>query len=56
MGKKNKIKKPSLPKRGKQVSEEVQLPTLRSTDDEHPSFRFTYTDKNRWTLSDWSSS
>ncbi len=56
MGKRNKIKKPSLPKKGKQVSQEAQLPKLISSDDEHPSFRFTYTDKNSWTLSEWSSS
>ena len=56
MAKKNKAKKPSLPKNGKQITNEAQLAKQENSDREHPSFRFTYADKNRWTLSEWSSS
>ncbi len=57
MGKKDQIPKPSQKKQQRRISEAAtQLTQPSSTDDEHPSFRFTYTDKNRWLLSDWTSS
>ena len=53
MAKKNNIKKPSKPRKETNRSEQTigQLPV--NTDNDKPSFRFTYADKNRWTLSDW---
>ena len=57
MGKKSKILKPSQKKQLSRIPEQAtQLNRPSSADDEHPSFRFTYADKNRWVLSDWSSS
>ena len=56
MSKKQKIKKPSQQKKVRQISENAIAQLTGSTDEEHPSFRFTYADKNRWLLSDWTSS
>ena len=56
MSKKQKIKKPSQQKTVRQISEKAVAKLTGSTDEEHPSFRFTYADKNRWLLSDWTSS
>jgi len=57
MGKKDQIPKPSQKKQQRRILQAAtQLTQPSSTDDEHPSFRFTYTDKNRWLLSDWTSS
>jgi hypothetical protein len=57
MGKKDQIPKPSQKKQQRRISEAAtKLTQPSSTDDERPSFRFTYTDKNRWLLSDWTSS
>jgi hypothetical protein len=53
VGKKNQIPKPSQRKQQRRIPEEATLLVRSSsTDDEHPSFRFTYADKNRWLLSD----
>jgi len=56
MGKKNKIKKPSQPRKEKNIPEQIISQRPVNTDNEKPSFRFTYADKNRWTLSDWTPS
>lgn len=57
MGKKDRIPKPSQTKQLRRIPEAAtQLTQPRSTDNERPSFRFTYIDKNRWLLSDWTSS
>ena len=57
MGKKTKIPKPSKKKQQNRIPEQAtQLNRPSSPDDERPSFRFTYADKNRWVLSDWSPS
>ncbi len=57
MGKKSKILKPSQKKQPSRIPEQAtQLNRPSSPDDERPSFRFTYADKNRWVLSDWSPS
>ncbi|HBL15081.1 MAG TPA: hypothetical protein DD379_27550 [Cyanobacteria bacterium UBA11162] len=57
MVKKNKIPKPSPQTKGRRISQKAtQIPLQTSTDEDHPSFRFTYTDKNRWLLSDWTPS
>jgi hypothetical protein len=56
MGKKNKIKKPSQPRKETNLSQRIKNQVPVSSDDECPSFRFTYADKNRWTLSDWAPS
>lgn len=57
MGKKSQIPKPPQKKQQSRIPEQAtQLNRPSSTDDEHPSFRFTYADKNRWLLSDWTSS
>jgi hypothetical protein len=53
----NKIQKPSTQRKGIRISEQAtQIPLQTSTDDNHPSFRFIYTDKNRWLLSEWTPS
>ncbi|HBE17363.1 MAG TPA: hypothetical protein DEG17_00745 [Cyanobacteria bacterium UBA11149] len=55
--KQNKIPKPFPQRKGMRISDKAtQIPLQISTDEEHPSFRFTHTDKNRWLLSDWTSS
>lgn len=56
MSKKNRIKKLSGKNKGRQISAQATPPLESSTDNENPSFRFTYTDKNRWILSDWNPS
>jgi len=57
VGKKSQIRKPSQKKQPSRIPEQAtQLNRPSSADDEHPSFRFTYADKNRWVLSDWTSS
>jgi hypothetical protein len=57
VGKKSQIPKPSQKQQKRRISEAAtRLTQASSPDDEHPSFRFTYADKNRWVLSDWSSS
>ncbi|MEG3940344.1 hypothetical protein QT995_19570 [Microcoleus sp. S36b_A3] len=57
MGKKSQILKPSQKKQPSRIPEQAtQLNRPSTADDEHPSFRFTYADKNRWVLSDWTSS
>ena len=57
MRKKSQIRKPSQKKQPSRIPQQAtQLNRPSSTDDEHPSFRFTYADKNRWLLSDWTSS
>ncbi len=57
MGKKSQIRKPSQKKQPSRIPEQAtQLNRPSSADDEFPSFRFTYADKNRWVLSKWSSS
>lgn len=57
MGKKSQILKPSQKKQPSRIPEQAtQLNRPSSADDEHPSFRFTYADKNRCVLSDWTSS
>lgn len=56
MGKKNQIPKPAQKNQERRIPEQAtQLTESRSTDDEHPSFRFSHADKNRWFLSDWTS-
>ena len=46
MGKKSQIPKPSQKKQPSRIPEQAtQLNRPSSTDDEHPSFRFTYADK-----------
>jgi hypothetical protein len=54
---KNKIPKPSSASDNRRLNL-AKNPVIVSvsTDDEHPSFRFTYADKNRWTLAEWTSS
>jgi hypothetical protein len=55
--KQNKIQKHSPQRKGKLISEKaIAIPPQTSTDEDHPSFRFTCVDKNRWRLSDWTSS
>ena len=57
MGKKSKIPKPSQKKQQNRIPEQAtQLNRPSSADDENPSFKFTYADKNRWVLSDWTPS
>jgi hypothetical protein len=57
VGKKSQIPKPPQNKQQSRIPEQAtQLNRPSSIDDEHPSFRFTYADKNRWLLSDWTSS
>lgn len=57
MGKNNQIPKPSQKQQKRRIPEEAtRLTQASSTDDEHPSFRFTYADKNRWVLSGWTPS
>ena len=57
MGRKSKIPKPSKKKQQNRIPEQAtQLNRPSNPDDEFPSFRFTYADKNRWVLSDWSPS
>lgn len=57
MSKQKKIPKLSQPQPAKRISvKSTQLFQAISTDDRYPSFRFTYTDKNRWQLSDWTTS
>jgi hypothetical protein len=57
VGKKSKILKPSQKKQPSRIPEQAtQLNRPSSADDERPSFRFTYADKNRWVLSKWSPS
>jgi hypothetical protein len=54
VGKKSQIRKPSQKKQQNRIPEQAtQLNRPSSADDENPSFRFTYADKNRWVLSDW---
>ena len=55
MGKKRKIPKPAQKIGARRIpASAVTKSTLsQSTDTDYPSFRFTYADKNRWTLSDW---
>ncbi len=53
MAKKNKIKKPSPPRKEKNIPDRIISQVAVNADNEKPSFRFTYADKNRWTLSDW---
>ncbi|HLO48869.1 MAG TPA: hypothetical protein VK211_10685 [Kamptonema sp.] len=56
MGKKNQILNPAQKNHKTRIPEQAtQLAESSSTDEEHPSFRFTYADKNRWLLSDWTS-
>ncbi len=55
--KQNKIQKPSPQRKGNRIPEKaIAIPQQTSTDDEHPGFRFTCVDKNRWRLSEWTSS
>ena len=57
MAKNSQIRKPSQKKQPSRIPEQAtQLNRPSSADDERPSFRFTYADKNRWVLSKWSSS
>jgi hypothetical protein len=57
VGKKSKILKPPQKKQQNKIPEQAtQLNRPSNADDEHPSFKFTYADKNRWVLSDWSPS
>ena len=57
MAKNSQIRKPSQKKQPSRIPEQAtQLNRPSSPDDERPSFRFTYADKNRWVLSKWSSS
>ena len=58
MKKKKKINKPQQKQKRRPKAEQIStyLPPSGSTDGEHPSFRFTYADQNRWPLSDWTSS
>ena len=55
MGKKRKIAKPVQKIRAKQIPESAVTRSTpsQSSDADYPSFRFTYADKNRWTLSNW---
>jgi hypothetical protein len=57
VAKNSQIRKPSQKKQPSRIPEQAtQLNRPSSADDERPSFRFTYADKNRWVLSKWSSS
>lgn len=57
MGKKSQIRKPSQKKQPSRIPEQAtQLNRPSTADDEHPSFRFTYADKNRWVLCGWTPS
>ncbi|NES73230.1 MAG: hypothetical protein F6K24_52600 [Okeania sp. SIO2D1] len=52
MSKKKRVPKP--PQTKKRLTQQTnQHPVVKNSDEEHPSFRFTYIDKNRWLLSDW---
>lgn len=56
MGKKKQIPKPTQENKQIRIPKQAtQLTPSASTDDEYPSFRFTYADQNRWRLSDWTS-
>jgi hypothetical protein len=57
VGKKSQIPKPSQKKQQSRIPEQAtQLNRPSSADDENPSFKFTYADKNRWVLSGWTPS
>jgi hypothetical protein len=57
VGKKSQIPKPSQKKQQSRIPEQAtQLNRPSSADDEKPSFKFTYADKNRWVLSGWTPS
>jgi len=57
VGKRSQILKPSQKKQPSRIPEQAtQLNRPSTADDERPSFRFTYADKNRWVLSGWTPS
>lgn len=55
---KSRIKKSSAASSSRRIPESALThPTgSENADEQHPSFRFEYTDENRWLLSDWQSS